>query len=393
DHLVFKDTLAPYGFVSFSTSPEGKSFAWIRTSPDYSGDLVIVDLESGVERQATFTKTMKDEVFWTRDNFLIYSSFANNNFDLWISPAEGGEPQPLTVSLQDEVQAQLSDDGKKMLYYERSFFGNIKALDLETGNTTSITNDDKRRRSLIVSPDGRYFVYSRNARSGRRYFLQTELVGYDRTLEKPEWTIVKEKGIGLRSWSHDGKWIAYVSIPDSIGRGFKLCIVSPFDGSRPRVLAVGTEMRSLYWLDEQRVGWFADMKTWVCSIDKPEPRQFYQDSTIAFSVQNGRYVLFQDLRVGRLGWWLADVTSPSSSTSRILIDAAELLWWPFVLTTTPNQTLQKISLPGGKKENLKVKIPSNWVNLRMSADLKTLYGIEIVSTSNLILWENPFIWE
>jgi hypothetical protein len=111
-------------------------------------------------------------------------------------------------------------------------------------------------------------------------------------------------------------------------------------------------------------------------------------------VQHGRYVLFRDFRVGRLGWWLADVTSPSGSTSRILIDAAGLLRWdPFVLTTTPNQTLQKISLPGGKKETLKVKIPSNWVNLRMSADLKTLYGIEIVSTSNLILWENPFIWD
>ena len=62
-------------------------------------------------------------------------------------------------STVNEVYGVLSEDGKKLLYYQTQRSGNIKVLNLETGEIKAITSDDRNRRDARLSPDNRYVAY------------------------------------------------------------------------------------------------------------------------------------------------------------------------------------------------------------------------------------------
>jgi tricorn protease-like protein len=90
--LEFRDTLGAwksrYETVSLSISPDGKSVAWPRTLGDEGmaghsyQELMVHDLGTGRGRQLTFNKKNINEVCWTRNNQIIFSSDIAGNFNL-----------------------------------------------------------------------------------------------------------------------------------------------------------------------------------------------------------------------------------------------------------------------------------------------------------------------
>jgi len=75
ERVEFTDSVGRSGGnVSFSWSPDGQSVAWIRTFPDNSGEVIVHNLISGKEKQLTFDKANIDEVFWAKNNMIIFSN-------------------------------------------------------------------------------------------------------------------------------------------------------------------------------------------------------------------------------------------------------------------------------------------------------------------------------
>jgi serine/threonine protein kinase/Tol biopolymer transport system component len=389
---------------SYSVSPDGKSIAWVKTFLDFSQDIITYNLETKTEAQVTFTRTLKDELCWTNDNYLIFSSYQNGNFDLWMCPAEGGTPQQLTVSRLDEMQGLLSDDGSKLLYFEQNFSGNIKKMDLQTGKITSITSGDQNRVGLCVSPDNRFVAYT----AVPSYAIWPTLRGIkiiDTKAEYPERTICSEEIVSKnKTWSPDGNWIAYARTPDSIDGTTKICVVSPVGGSPSRIVAEAKgspdQDIALRWVNQNTLSWFSETRTWMSTVETPNPVQFFEDSTDARMIQGGKFVLYRDYRAGRLGWWLD--TSPleakgSKRTPRKILEAVTAIIAPggeFLLYSPEAHELHRVSLPDGKESQLPYRNPLDFeYNGLITQDGKAALTIESVSNSKLMLWENPFIKE
>jgi serine/threonine protein kinase/Tol biopolymer transport system component len=393
---------------SYSVSPNGKAIAWIKTFADFSQDIITHNLETGNETQVTFSRTAKDEVSWTRDNYLIYSAYASGNYDLWMCAAEGGAQQQLTRSRNDEMYGELSDGGAKLLYYEASHTGNIRMMNLETGRVTSITSDDRNRAALCVSPDMRYVACTNVASTvdpaTSYWFTWQGIEVVDLNGEYPTRTIsTGERIAGIKSWSPGGTWIAYARLPDSVDGTTKICIVDPFAGTRSKVVAETKERAvgslNVRWVSPDTLSWFSGMKTWICSINNSQPVQLYEDSTSAYVIQGGKYVLFRDYRAGRQGWWVD--ASPMSAIrsaggARRVLDPVSTTIAPsgdFLLYSPRAGELRRLSLPDGKSSRVPYSLPplSHWRGI--SQDGKKMVYVEQAINSKLMLWQNPFIWE
>ena len=405
--------------ISMSLSPDGKSVAWIQAFPDFSNDIITHNLETGRESQITFTKSHMDEVFWTSDNFIIYSSNRSGNFDLWMCAADGGESIQITRSTQAKLRGQLSADGRKLLYNEYQLTGNIRVINLETGRVSAITSDDVDRRGLGISPDNRYMSF---IPTNAYPVIVTDhgIQVIDRGKTESLWNLASDMPTAhYTAWSPDGQWIAFACRPNSIDEPSTICIVSPSSPAALKVIGKGEQdsdglARSVFvrWFDEHTVAWFTpkQSKTWMSSIEKPNPQQFYVDSTYATPIQGGKYVLFRDYHRGHEGWWVdmtPAVTKAGGRNTKRILDAKEVSIAPdgrFLLYRTGRGELEKVSLPGGIIQHLPFRTPGNRPTSIagisgsegigvITRDGKELAYVEYVTTGKVVLVENPFIWK
>jgi serine/threonine protein kinase len=415
--MVFKDRgfsepRQRFTSICYSPSPDDRSIAWIKTDRDFSQDIVTFDLIRKTETQVTFVKALMDEVFWTRNNYLIYSQYtkSSGNFDLWLCGPEGGEPLQLTrSSTGDEIYGQLSEDSKKLLYYEVQWTGYVQILNLANGECRRVKSDDRQKWGASLSPDNRYVAYTPTA-SYANMHTRWGIRVVDRTGEHAPTELVEEDKIGEsgKIWSPDGNWIAYTRVPKTVGGKYEICIVSPFSPTRSRVVADVElnhyEVVSLWWQNEHTLRWYSNGKTWSTSTESPNPQQFYADSTNAFSLQDGKFVLFRDYRGGREGWWVG--SAPGSRRNRTA--ASRKVATPgfrtaidpngrFILQASRTGDLVKVTLPEGKEQRLPYRLPVVPIGgtppFSISYDGKSIVFIEGVSESKLWLWENPFIKE
>ena len=399
--------------ISFSLSPAGKSVAWIKTFPDFSNDIITHDLETGEESQITFTKSVMDEVFWTADNFVIYSSSRKGgNFDLWMCPADGGESIPITRSTSAKLRGQLSADGRKLIYSEYQVLGNIRIMNLESGKVSAITSDDRNRGGLGISPDNQRLAFLPTNAWGALTIYGIQVI--DRGRPESPLNLVSDVGTtSYTAWSPDGQWIAFIGRPDSVNRTSSICVVSPFSPASFKVIGKGEQDSGgvgrvyIRWMDEHTLEWFTpkQMKTWMSSIESPNPQQFYDDSTRAYPIQVGRYILFRDHRRGREGWWVdmsPAVTKANNRITKKILGPMNVSIAPdgrFLLYRTSNGELQEVSLPDGKvqplpfrNQNMNVVYGSEGIGA-ISRDGKELAYIEYVRSAKVVLVENPFIWK
>jgi serine/threonine protein kinase len=412
DHLEFVDPGIGGSQTSMTPSPDGKSVAWIKTFPDYSNDIIIHNLETGRESQITHTRSIIDEVFWTADNFLIFSSSRmGGNFDLWACPAEGGEPIQITQSTTPKIHGHLSADGRKLLYGEFQRVSNIRIVNLENGKVSAITSDDLNRSGLSISPDNQRLAFlPTNA-----YATQLATYGIhviDRARPASPLKLVSAVGTGYHTaWSPNGQWIAFIQRPKSVDETSKICIVSPSSPASFKVIGNGDQdstglVRWTYirWIDEHTLEWFAwkQMKTWISSIDNPNPRQFYVDSTRAYPIQGGEFVLFFDYHDGREGWWIdtspASVNADHGTRKKVLgpVNASIAPDGRFLIYRNSGGELEKVSLPDGKVQRLPIRIPATFISEgvgAISSDGKELAYIESVVNTKVWLVENPFVWK
>lgn len=404
NRIVYKDSsLLNRGFsfgttVSFTPSPDGGSIAWIKTNLDYSQNIIDYDLIGNKETNFPFGKGQIGDVFWSHNNFIIFSQYTKNscNYDLYIGVPDGVESLQLTQSSTiNELYGVLSEDGKKLLYYQTQRSGNIKVLNLETAEIKTITSDDRNRQDARLSPDNRFVSYI----PGR---YGAEII--NRSGEQLIKNFASDERILQMLWSPNGKWIAYSSRSEIIGGKDKICVVSPNNTSNVKVIAEMENCYELQWLSPDTLTWFANGKNWVSSIENPSPQQSYDYYSFIYTIQNGKYILYRNYGKGWQGWWIdAKPTSfniRGRGTEKKILGNVDLAIAPdgeFLLYISPEGELIKVLLPDGKEEVLPFKIPKgsneNYPTLSISQDGKSVVFIESVSNSKLILWEDPFIWD
>jgi Tol biopolymer transport system component len=177
---------------------------------------------------------------WSPDGKQIafFSVTSGKPSRIYVVSADGGSPEELLPN-DDHPEADpwWSPDGTKLVFgstYVSATTG-IRVLDRKTHEVTTLP-DSQDLFSPRWSPDGKYIAAVReNSQS---------LVLFDRAREK--WSeVIKGRNVGFPDWSHDSRYIYFLSWPENPGV-FRVRIV---DSSVERVADLKDFQPTGYWED------------------------------------------------------------------------------------------------------------------------------------------------
>ena len=394
EQVLFIDSLSKnFGNISFSWSPDGKSIAWDRTFPDLSTEVITHNLETGEEKQLTHDGKNIDEVFWAKNNMIIFSSTKSGNTNLWCVPAGGGDELQITKGSGPDLAALMSADCKKLLYFQYQELGNIWSANGSGSDLHQLTFDNQNIGSLCLSPDGKYIVFT---------ILEDKGV----VKNSSHLYVMNSDGTGRRqltfgnnsdsqpSFSPDGKHLTYSSYSvesiDSLKVQIKM-IDFPNPGT-PKVLHTGWYAR---WNNNTEMIVFAGFASWKLSTTSNSVEKFFRDSTYAFPVVNGKRILYIDRTKAHSGLWLRIKESGKDLLIHKSKDFPPFIAAPgqqFTLYKAEDDKIWKVNLSNGKKEILSNQLPGVRYDFSVSfsSDGKKIVFINTQPRSRFVMIDNPF---
>jgi Tol biopolymer transport system component len=184
-------------------SPDGKYVVHNREEPSHgpgATNLWVVSVEGGSDRRLTNGSGRSAMPVWSRDGRFIYHRFPRpGGTDYFRIPATGGEPERVTQ--HGAIAAELSWDGKQLLYSRREGMGPLFLLNLESGQERQLA-ECGHARSLAASPGALYYFGCPDGEAWPLFRFDTASAKHER-LE-----VLTSVNMGL-TVSPDGKTIVY----------------------------------------------------------------------------------------------------------------------------------------------------------------------------------------
>ena len=198
---------ASKSIASYDISPDGK-----RVTFGARGDIFTVPAESGITRNLTESSGAHDRyVAWSPDGkYIAYLSDKDGEFEIYIQNQDGSEPaKKITKNSKSYIFGlEWSPDSKKILYSDKLM--QLMYVDIESGKTTLIErNPYWEMNDYTWSPDSKWIAYS--ASTGND-FSMVKLYN----LETKNTTEVTDMWYSSSSpsFSNDGKYLFFSSNRD-----------------------------------------------------------------------------------------------------------------------------------------------------------------------------------
>jgi sugar lactone lactonase YvrE len=100
---------------------------------------------------------------WTPDGRLVFVSFFNNSYSLWITSADGRDAKPLTSSGFVDLFPQMTSDGRHIVFESNRGGGtDVWRIDADGGRARALTTGG-RSGQPSVTPDGRWVFFTSSA--------------------------------------------------------------------------------------------------------------------------------------------------------------------------------------------------------------------------------------
>lgn len=194
------------GAAAPAFSPDGQEVVFFQDSDAPTiGDLSIVRVGGGgAPRRLTRDGVyVTDPVFTPDGKRILFSSERAGPLTLWEMDAAGGEPRALTSGSGEDSEADVSADGRRLVYANRKTTYLLSALDPATGARRTVAE----RRHLVThpsfSPDGARLTYLTQEGRTFRVFVANADGSGERLLD-----LDPHHGYVLPAWSRDGRSIA-----------------------------------------------------------------------------------------------------------------------------------------------------------------------------------------
>ncbi len=130
-------------------SPDGALVAFFQKSKGPHGDYWIVSSAGGQARRLTFDDSFGGAPAWTPDGqFIIFPSQRAGSLTLWKVPAVGGEPEPILVGTGEDIDPEISRDGRRLIYTNTRNNFLLTLTDPATGRQQEL----HQSRSDVVDP-------------------------------------------------------------------------------------------------------------------------------------------------------------------------------------------------------------------------------------------------
>lgn len=393
----FVDSTSVQGRFSFSWSPDGKSVAWIVSFPDGSQEVVVRERATGKIRQLTFDRKNIDEVCWTHQGEVVYSSNKSGNMNLWMIPTSGGEAVQITRGSGPDFGMKISADGTRLLYYQQRTISNIWIAGLDGSNPHPLTSEDRRLSYPALSPDGRMIAFEIWGTDPARQERSISVMNMDGSARRE---ITSGDGIAETPlWSPGGKWIAFLTHrPGEPFDSSRLGVIDAVSPGIPRTLG---KCVGFSWLDERTLGVGRAVdgvyQTDIIAVDGTFEGVFARDSSAMVPVLREKYALSfwpklerPEIRLVPMGgstpdWvhavvlnrdpWVAIDRGPGDS---------------FLLLLNAHGRFVKISLPSGRKDEQKTRLPDLDFNtyFRVSSDGRHIVYNDSKHNGSLVMIEN-----
>lgn len=226
-------------------------------------------------------------------------------------------------------------------------------------NRRQVTFREESQYLPELSPDGKQIAFIGGLPPG--YIkVPSHLYTMDRDGGNKKQLSFGDEIVSAPQWSPDGRRIAYGSrkLEESTD-SFRTYIIEPSSSVPPKYVMRGVPNGG--WIDSVRFSVQLNRTTYITSINGEQPREVYDDSTAAFLVQGGKYILYHDLHAGKdIGVWITDGNKPREIQRK----TACLLPWTshniktsgdgkFNFSIRGKNALWKIAIPDGKEERLR----------------------------------------
>jgi Tol biopolymer transport system component len=187
-------------------SPDGEWISYFHCPRSPRGDLWVIPAEGGEPRRLTFDDTFGGTPVWTPDGErIVYSSTLGGSRTLWQVTADGGEPEPLLQSAGDDTDPELSLDGSRLVFTNQRNRFRLLLVDPETGTEQSLLESRAMMFDASLSPAGDRAAYFGLTGSGG---IDVFIVNVADGRVRPLTTESAEVNIHP-SWSSDGRTLYY----------------------------------------------------------------------------------------------------------------------------------------------------------------------------------------
>ena len=168
--VVTKADPTPLFHYQPALSHNGDRMAFIRRRLGPRSELALVDLKTGSVRSLTSDDALALSPVWSPDDrFLYFSSSRGGTMNVWRVAVTSGEPLQITAGQGDDVDLDLSADGKRLIFATYRANTNLVEVTFDgsaTGQRKWLTTDLARSETAPrYSPDGTKITYFSN-RSG-----------------------------------------------------------------------------------------------------------------------------------------------------------------------------------------------------------------------------------
>ncbi|MFN8177682.1 MAG: protein kinase [bacterium] len=252
--------------IGFAWAPDGEHIAWLRSFAHASyNEIVIRDLQTGHERQLTHDHKAIDEVAWTAQDEILFSSNRGGATNLWIMRASGGQPAQVTRGAGLDTGAHVSADGQTLLYLATQPLASIGWWDVTTGEHGRVTHEDQPFEYPVPSPDGLQIAVR-----VRDPDALTSLVVMSRDGSGRRTLVAADESRTFFDWSPDGRRIAWVLSRTTGGDHTDLHVVDVRTGETSGPMAVPTEgvVGWLFWASDDTLLVWDQRGSTRCSVSE-----------------------------------------------------------------------------------------------------------------------------
>jgi Tol biopolymer transport system component len=197
-------------------------------------DLFEVDLASGAQRQLTRDDAAVEGPVWMPDGSgLIFSSGRRGGVTLWRWRPGADEPEPVTTGTGEDTDADVSRDGRRIVYTNARNLLRLMWLDPKTGERRQLLERRSAATHPAFDPSGqRLAVFARDGLGGRDVHLLSLRTDGSELRQLSGGTGTSEI---TPDFSNDGRWIYfYQSRGEEVGWRRM-----PADGGRAQTLVPG----------------------------------------------------------------------------------------------------------------------------------------------------------
>ncbi len=204
-------------------SPDGTQAVVEVVDPETeTSDLWLVNLDSGLRTRFTFDPGDEQDAVWTPDGkSVLYETQVDSTYRIVSRPVEGTGGATVLYEGTEEVTSDgMTPDGSTlMVTREDPDTGyNIYEMAVDTGKMELKVGDKGLDVVAQVSPDGRWFAYTKQSASGAWEVIVRPMTGGNR-----QWQVDRDEGV-YPFWGPHGKKLFYIEASGEV-------MEVPVDGS------------------------------------------------------------------------------------------------------------------------------------------------------------------